>query len=102
MILLSVYLEVSSAAELKDALMELRNNRQLYREMVDHGFARARSYSAAAVSRAWQDALRTDVTRAFDWRHGGRGYQIYSSVRDTVEYFTKFQHWKDLLTITRH
>src|SRR6266851_112618 len=35
-------------------------------------------------------------------RHGGRGYQIYSSVRDTVEYFTKFQHWKDLLTITRH
>jgi hypothetical protein len=95
------YLEVTSTEALKAALLELRANPTLYRDMVAHGHVRAREFSAEAYATVWRN-LFEDVTRRYErWMRRGPVHRQGVNLMNVAAFFANRQnlmgtriHWR--------
>jgi glycosyltransferase involved in cell wall biosynthesis len=62
------YLRVGNLEELKDALIRLREDAELYARLVQAGRQRATAHDRAAVTTAWLKFLNETAYPAFAWR----------------------------------
>jgi hypothetical protein len=62
------YLEARSSSDVLAAIETLRANPALYSEMVQHGFERAREFSAERLVNRWIDVLWREIPRRSDTR----------------------------------
>jgi hypothetical protein len=91
------YIEVSSPNELREALRSLRDDKNLYRGMVERGNERAREYSTRAVRERWVRLFENDIHTALNtWESRTPARRFLSSMANLAAYFADTQNQKDL------
>jgi len=78
-----------SADELKSALIELRDNHTYYQNLQQRGIARAKEFSADAITKKWQDIISGDVLHAYeDWMKLSKFKRQAINIFRLIRYFT--------------
>jgi hypothetical protein len=57
------YIEATTAAETKKAILSLRENPRLYRAMVDNGLKRSQEFTSVQIRQQWTDVIFGEVSR---------------------------------------
>lgn len=96
------FIEVKTSQEIKDALLELKHNSRLYRDMVDHGLTRGQEFSSDAVCGRWMELVGGEIATAYEaWQAKGSVRSSLENARNVIEYFSDVQNIKDIRTIFR-
>lgn len=86
------YIEVGTQDELRAALLRLRQEPNLYQDIVAHGRERARDFSAAAVAARWRTMAEKRVFPAYDaWMRQGAASRLARNLARVAGYFTSWR-----------
>ncbi len=94
------FIEVASLEELVKALQEIKRNKRLYRAMVEHGLKRARDFSTDAISRKWQDVIKTEIMKRHEkWIKLNILTKSAVNMLNIGAYFARRKHLVDIVSV---
>lgn len=94
------YIEVGTVEELKEALIELRQNKQLYSNMVSQGIRRSQELSVNWVLRKWEDVIRTEIIGRYEeWGSLSARKRWSINLKNVFAYFATKRNITDLKSI---
>ncbi|MGE0030143.1 MAG: glycosyltransferase [Steroidobacteraceae bacterium] len=96
------YIEVQSESEALDALIRLRANPSLYRDMVANGLERSVAFSTESLIAQWCEFFDSTLTESLaSWQKRAAARRFARQLGSIIRYFSKPLHLKSLLTAIR-
>lgn len=92
------FIEVRSKQELIQSLMEIRENKELYRKMVENGLRRAMEYSTKEVRCEWEEVIEREIYPCYEkWNRLSKYKRQYFNLINILLYLMNRKNLSDLI-----